>query len=199
LKKILTSFVLTGIVGIALSGCSTAQPSEDTPEGPEPTVFEESAPTLDQLSQSDSETAVQVLDNLPEDKRPDYSAIVKGGDISFIKFDSDHSEFTLHSFSDSVLLSIAPALEKSSEACTPYRDITYESGAMKNTDVSVKLSQNGIEIFDDPSAATSDSGYLSYWIDKGDNYTVEVTVDGKTGSQNFSTNDSLNFCNFVVS
>lgn len=178
---------------LALVGCSTAAPQTEQAPASSSTSTTEQAEFLavHELDGMDGAQIIDHLDRMPvADRSTELMASVRADQL--VLSDAD-AEFAMPLDDAGFYLSVAPYVDQTHDCF--YHSLTTCLGELTNQEISVRIIDDGTgEVLVDEQVTTFDNGFAGFWLPRDVEGTIEVTYDGLTGTQSFSSGDEGATC-----
>ncbi|WNB86556.1 CueP family metal-binding protein [Cellulomonas sp. ATA003] len=173
---------------LILAGCSTTGPGAAPADALDPAGVS-TGTTGDllaayELTGMDAPAIIDHLDRLPLDRRPtDLMASVRP---DALLLGAGDDEVVLDIPDDRFYVSVAPYADGTHDCF--FHSLTTCRGEMPDEEIDVRIVDDATgEVLVDETTTTFDNGFAGFWLPRDVEGSIEVTVDGRTGTAAFST------------
>lgn len=183
--------IVAAALALTLAGCSTTA-LDTSPTVSSPAASDAQADFLaaHDLEGMDGTQIVDHLDRMPVADRPtDLMASVRADQLLLT---DDEQEVAVRLGEDEFYLSVAPYVQETHECF--YHSLTTCLGELTNEDIGVRIVDESGEVLVEEQVTTFDNGFAGFWLPRDVEGTIEVTYDGRTGQNAFSTGEEGATC-----
>ncbi|SDC12183.1 hypothetical protein SAMN05421734_104189 [Pelagirhabdus alkalitolerans] len=106
--------------------------------------------------------------------------------------ESDNSETVYDILENDFFVSIAPFIDQT-HPCYDH-DLIGCQGEMINEDFDVYIEDEDGNVVVDETITSADDGFIDLWLPRDENYTINISSEGKTAESEFSTFSQDNTC-----
>lgn len=182
------------LLALAVTGCAgtvaeqtTVTPAATSAAAPASQSVDEAIAALGMQNLSAREI-IDALDAMPLDQRPQgFRASIRPDEL--ILSTSETSTRSLEMPDDALYLSFAPYISSTHDC--HFHSLTTCTGEQRNTQVKVSVvdKTTGQTVLEE-TRTSFDNGFVGLWLPRGLDATLEVEVDGRTASQDISTDSN---------
>lgn len=185
-------YLITGGLSLLGAAALTACAQQTPPAGTAAVATDESGFLSGHgLTGMDAVDIIDHLDRLPVAERPtDLMASVRADQL--LLADAEQ-ELAIPLPQGQFYLSMAPYLDQTHECY--YHSLTTCRGELANQQIAVRITDEATgETLIEDQRTTFDNGFTGFWLPQGINGTIEITYDGFSSQDVFSTNDEAATC-----
>lgn len=178
--------VIAMTVALSLAGCSAPAASIASAQATSVAQTEAAATFLDdhRLAGMDAAQIIEKLDHQPVSERP-TNLLASVTPEALVLTDDQNRKVSLEMPQDEVYVSVAPFVSQTHDCF--FHSLTTCRGEIANKDLTIKITDANGKVLVDQVQRSYDNGFIGFWLPRGTESTLTVTVDGKSGTRVIST------------